>query len=135
MLGHMGPKGEPGGQGRWDSGDMQEIRADALDVVTDALQWRLAEERWQKIEDILTAMDGALENGDANAIAATTADLELAGPLRIILIGPAAGPTPVARDLLNKMVHSLGGVTVQEPEDPAQEPGDAGAGDAGASRG
>jgi hypothetical protein len=27
--------------------------------------------------------------------------------------GPAAGPTPVARDLLNKLVHSIGGVTVK----------------------
>lgn len=114
---------------------MREIRAEALDVVTDALQWQLAEERWQKIEHILTAMDGALESGDPDALATATADLELAGPVRIILIGPSAGPTPAARDLLNKMVHSLGGVTAREPEDPEQEAGHAGAGDADAPRG
>ena len=55
-------------------------------------------------------MDAALTSGDMDELAAATADLELAGPLRIIPIGPAVGPTPAARDLLNKLVHSLGDV-------------------------
>ena len=45
--------------------------------------------------------------------------------------GPAAGPTPVARDLLNKLVHFLGGVSAEEQTGP---PTDAGAGNAGTSR-
>lgn len=116
---------------RWDSGDVTAVRAEALDVLSDALLWQLAEERWQPIEQILTAMDAALAHGDMDALAAATADLELAGPLRLIPIGPAVGPTPKARDLLNRLVHSLGGVAAGRQ---AGGPEDAGAGDADTSR-
>lgn len=117
---------------RWDPSEVTQVRAEALDVLSDALLWQLAEPRWQAVEQILVALDAAVASGDIDALAAATADLELAGPLRIIPIGPPpAGPTPAARDLLNKLVHSLGGVTAarQEPE-----PQDTGAGDADASR-
>jgi hypothetical protein len=116
---------------RWDSGDIAEARTEALDVLSDACLWQLAEGRWQAIEQILIAMDAALAGGDLDALAAATADLELAGPLRIIPIGPAIGPTPAARDLLNKLVHVLGGVIAGRS---AGESEDAGAGHADTCR-
>jgi hypothetical protein len=100
----------------WDAGD---LRAEALEVVSDALQWRLAGERWQAIGQILAAMDAAVAAGDTDALAAATADLELAGPVRITRIGavpvvPASKPVAYQ---LNRLVHSLGGTVVPEPAD------------------
>jgi CATRA-Associated Small Protein len=125
----MAPSGESGAPERSNSGTVAETKADALDVLSDALQWQLSEARWRAIEQILTTMNTALETGDMAALAAATADLELAGPLRIIPIGPPpVGPTREARYLLNKLVHTLDGTMVGEgPED--GEPGDSAAGD------
>jgi CATRA-associated small protein len=127
----MPPSDESNAPQRWDSGGITEVRTEALDVLSDALFWQLAEARWQAIEQILIAMDAALARGDLDALAVATADLELAGPLRIVPIGPATGPTPVARDLLNKLVHVLGGVTAGGQ---AGESEDAGEGHADTSR-
>jgi CATRA-associated small protein len=118
----MTSSGDSNAPRRRDSGDRTAVRSEALDVLSDVLLWQLAEPRWQAIEQILVAMDAALAQGDMDALEEATADLELAGPVRLIPIGPAVGPTPVARDLLNRLVHSLGGVTAPgqagEPEDP-----------------
>jgi len=94
-----------------DSGDVADVRAEALDVVSDALQWQLAGARWQAIERVLIAMDAALQVGDPEALAAASADLELAGPLRITRIGatPVIPPAPPVRDRLNRLARSLGG--------------------------
>ena len=122
---------ESGAPVQWNLGEIEEIRSDALAALSDAFSWKLADERWQGIYQILGAMTTALETGDADALEAATVSLELAGPLRIIPIGPALGPTPEVRDLLNTLVHALGGVTAARP----QEPGDTGAADAGSPRG
>jgi hypothetical protein len=113
-------------------GNDVDVRAEALDVVFDALHWRLADARWQTIEQVLIAMDAALAAGDLDALAAASADLELAGPLRITRIGatPVVPPAPPVRDLLNRLVYSLGGI----PAAPQHEPEDAGADDDGTSR-
>jgi len=132
MIRPMTPSGESDSTPqRWHSGDITAIESEALDALSDAAAWQLAEARWQAIERILVAMDAALASGDVDALAAATADLELAGPLRIIPIGPPpTGPPPAVRDLLNKLVHSLGGVAAgRQPG----EPQDAGADDAGTS--
>lgn len=105
-----------------------QVQAEALDVLSEALLWQLSESRWQKIEPVLAAMAAALQSGDTDALAAATADLELAGPLRITPIGRAVGPTPPVRDLLNKLVHALGGVTAGGP---SPEPAEGEADDAG----
>jgi hypothetical protein len=110
----MTPSGESSSPQQWDDADIKELHAEALDVLSDAQVWQLAQARWETIEQVLAAMDAALASGDIDALAEATAALELAGPLRIIPIGPAVGPTPVARDLLNKLVHFLGGVSAKE---------------------
>jgi hypothetical protein len=125
----MAPSGESGASAQWDAPNMSELRAEALDVLSDAMFWQVSEARWGEITRALEAMVAALESGDAAALAVATVDLELAGPLRIIPIGPAIGPTSAARDLLNELVHSLGDVTPGRPAGPGQ----AGAGDADAS--
>jgi hypothetical protein len=97
-------------------------RAEALEVVSDALQWRLTKERWQAIKQVLAAMDAAIAADDSDALAEATADLELSGPVRITRIGtipvvPASKPVMYQ---LNRLVYSLGG-TVQPPAD--EDPG------------
>jgi hypothetical protein len=123
---------EPGAPVPWDSSDTDEVRAQALDALSDASSWKLAEERWQEICRVLATMTAALDSGDVEALAVATARLELAGPLRIIRIGATAGPPPPARDLLNKLVHALGGVTAERRP---KEPGDAGTASADSPRG
>jgi hypothetical protein len=117
----MASSGESAAPEGWGSGNAAVARAEALDVLSDARQWQLADSRWQVIEQILSAMDVAVETGDTEALTVATADLELAGPLRILPIGPPpVGPTPKVRDLLNKMVYSLGGtVAGEDPDDAA----------------
>jgi hypothetical protein len=109
-----------------DSGNDFDARAEALDVVSDALQWRLAEARWQAIEQVLIAMDAALAAGNVDALAAATADLELAGPLRITRIGatPVVPPAPAVRARLNRLVHSLGGTSGAQLVEPDSGPDD-----------
>lgn len=106
----------PGGE----SGSDANVRAEALEVVSDALQWRLADARWQAIEQVLVAMDTAVESSDMEALLAATADLELMGPLRITRIGdiPAVPPVPPVRDRLNRLVHSLGDPSEMWPDGP-----------------
>jgi hypothetical protein len=97
------------------NGDFAGVRAEALQVAQDALQWRLTQTRWPSVEQALIAMDAALVSEDPEALAAATADLEMAGPMRITKIGAAPiDPPPPVRDRLNRLVHSLG--VAQRPQ-------------------
>src|SRR5689334_11872934 len=107
----------------WNPADTASVRAEALDVISDVLSWRLAGTRWVAIEQVLAAMDAALAAGDVTALATATTDLELAGPVRITRIGadPVVPPPPAIRDRLNQLVHSLGGVPAADQPDPGQQ--------------
>lgn len=96
-----------------DSWDVAEVRAEALDVISDALQWQLTQARWDAIEQILAELDAALTAGDIDALVKATAELELAGPLRILRISatPLVAPNPRVRDQLNQLVFTLGGTS------------------------
>jgi phage tail protein X len=120
-LSSMSSLEEPGSG--WNPADTASVRAEALDVISDALSWRLAGTRWAAIEQVLAAMDAALAAGDVTALATATTDLELAGPVRITRIGadPVVPPPPAIRDRLNQLVHSLGGVPAADQPDPGQQ--------------
>lgn len=108
-----------------DTSDAAGVRAEALDVISDALQWRLSDARWQAIEPVLVAMSAALAADDPGALTAATADLELAGPTRVTRIGaiPVVAPPQPVRDRLNQLVFSLGGTPTAQREAPgAPEP-------------
>ena len=125
----MAPPSEPPRDGG--AGAMTAAYAEALDVVEDALLWRLTEARWQAIEDVLTAMEAAAAAGDPAALTSATADLELAGPLRLTRIGatPAVPAAAAVHDQLIRLRYSLGGVSVAEQD----QADDAGADDGRAS--
>ena len=120
-LSSMSSLEEPGPG--WNPADTASVRAEALDVISDARSWRLAGTRWAAIEQVLAAMDAALAAGDVTALATATTDLELAGPVRITRIGadPVVPPPPAIRDRLNELVHSLGGVPAADQPDPGQQ--------------
>jgi hypothetical protein len=92
---------------RWDS----ETVTDALNVLRDLPDWRLVPERWDRVEDILQAMEEAFAAGDGAGLRAATADLELHGPVRLRGIGtkPASEPSQPVRDRQNRLVHALAG--------------------------
>ena len=94
---------------------------EAAAVLRHVADWELAPSRWDLVDGLLDAMEAALDSGDAEALAAATADLELAGPVRIVRIGssqPSAAP-PLIRERVNQLIHNLSmapgyGVSSQE---------------------
>lgn len=93
-----------------------ELRVDALDVLGDAVQWRLTSQRWYVVRGVLDVMRSAVDVGDVEALRAAVFELELAGPVRAV---PTDGPEVVeppdlVRDLINELVHDLSGEEAPE---------------------
>jgi hypothetical protein len=109
----------------WSSPADAEVLNEARQAAEDALEWQLSPDHWRAIEPVLAALDAAVKAGDVVALADATADLELAGPLRIRTLGtqPVVPPPPPVLYLLNHLVHSLGGTTAGQ----SANPGDSGA--------
>jgi hypothetical protein len=85
------------------------VRADAIDVLTDALQWQLGEARWVAIRAAVVELAAAVRAGDAEAADAAVAELELLGPVRAVPIGRepiVPAPEPV-REEINELVYAL----------------------------
>jgi len=59
------------------------LRLDALEVLRDALQWRLTGSRWAAV----VTMRSALGAGDIEALRGAVYKLELAGPIRVASFG------------------------------------------------
>ncbi len=93
----------------WTSLEPAEIFNDAYLAISDAIQWQLPEERWEAIGQILTVMDATIKAGDIAGLAEATAELEVAGPLRLTRIGgtPIVPPNPEVRRLLGDLEYVL----------------------------
>lgn len=90
---------------------MEDAREDALDVLRDALVWRLTGGHWQTVEQALEAMAEALAADDKVAFRAAVCDLEVAGPVRAVPVEDASTlPAPQqVRERINELVHTLDG--------------------------
>jgi hypothetical protein len=99
------------GQHAGEDAAIAEARLAALEVLTDVLEWSLAEERWARVTEIVQSIDNALSAGDLVALDAATVDLELAGPTRIRRVGatPQVPAPREVRERVNRMVYSLTG--------------------------
>jgi hypothetical protein len=95
----------------------EELREDAVDVLRDALAWRLPPARWAAVAAAVDALSVAVRTGDMEAVRAAVAELELAGPVRAISFGETPvveAPAPV-REEINALVCALDGrATVDE---------------------
>ena len=95
------------------------LRADALDVLQDVIQWRLTATRWATVRGVLDAMRAAYDAGEVDALREAVYALELAGPVRAnSLAGDEVGepPAPVY-DVANRLQHDLFGEGAPPPED------------------
>jgi hypothetical protein len=101
-----------------------DARKDALDVLRDALVWRLTGARWRAVEQVLEALAGALATDESAAFRAAVCDLELGGPVRAVRVEDASTlPAPQGvRERINELIHTLDG---SRPTD--QQAGDAAA--------
>jgi CATRA-Associated Small Protein len=89
--------------------DSELIRIEALDVLHDVLEWKTTPEAWRHIARVLQVMADAISAGDPDVLAAGTADLELASPLRVMRIGETmvkSAPRSL-RERVNHLIHSL----------------------------
>lgn len=84
-------------------------KADLLDVLPDLSAWRLDQDRWSRIEQILNDLNAAMARADAGALHRATTDLERASPMLIHLIGATqAVPAPEPlREQASRLVESL----------------------------
>jgi hypothetical protein len=87
-----------------------DLRSDVLDIVSDAVQWRLPETRWSEVEHLMCALYQAMRGGRVHDIEQSVVALELTAPLRMTPIGGDArvGATRQVRDIADKVVHGLG---------------------------
>jgi hypothetical protein len=88
-----------------------ELRADALDVVRDAMWWRLTQPRWQTVQLQVSVLAAALHKGDAAAFRSAVYELELAGPVRATGFGdpPVVEPPEPVREEMNELIGALAG--------------------------
>jgi hypothetical protein len=74
-----------GTQARGDNGRTpisSEQMANAAEVVIEVLRWKLSPARWGAVEQILSVLQRALDENDADMLTETLAHLELMGPIR-----------------------------------------------------
>ncbi|MDT0353624.1 CATRA system-associated protein [Pseudonocardia charpentierae] len=94
-----------------------DVRSDALDVLQDAVQWRLAETRWAVIGSVVSRLAAAVCTGDGDRTRTAVAELELLGPVRATPVGrtPTVPPPDAVREEINELVHTLDGRSEPSP--------------------
>jgi hypothetical protein len=91
--------------------DQSQVRADALSVLGDTLDWVLTPARWAEVEGILAGLGAAPDLADPDQLAAlarATSLLEFAGPVRNTRITADATRIPgQLEDRVNQLIHGL----------------------------
>lgn len=87
-----------------------ELRADALDVLRDALEWRMSADRWTAVATGIDVLTRAVRSSDVARTRDAVYELELRGPVRASGFGdpPVPAPEPVREDI-NELIHTLDG--------------------------
>jgi len=86
-----------------------ETRQQALEALTDLLAWRLNADEWLAVAPVLERLDAAVRDGDDEALAVRTAELEALSPYRIVPID-LDYPAPASLRLrANLLIHTLTG--------------------------
>ena len=96
------------------------LREEALDVLRDALRWRLTARRWTGVEEVVAGLAAALRAGDVGVLRRRVHELELSGPVRATGIDedPVVEPPDAVRPVLNALVRAL------EEDESGPAPGD-----------
>jgi hypothetical protein len=108
----------------------EDLRSDVLDILSDAVQWRLPAARWEGVEKLVQGLHDAVKEGDLEKLEATLGDLELAAPLRITPIGgeQTTQATSKLRNIADRVVYDLGhgiGSEARGPGDDQRDEDDA----------
>lgn len=100
----------------------------AREVLSDALEWKLTDSRWNSADKILGRMILALDTDDVAAFRRAEIDFEEASPNRVVPMkgGPPEIPAPERIRLrINHLIHRLGGTPDAGAPPPAARGGGA----------
>lgn len=94
----------------WDATDWRDASAEACVLLRAAIEWRLAESRWQQVQNAVGGIEAALAATDVESLWNAIAQLEQLGPLRVSTrlgdIPKEPGPEDV-RERINELIDTL----------------------------
>lgn len=85
------------------------VRQRALDVLADIPRWRLGGDAWDRVGQGLRDMERAVGAGDRVALQRAAAEVELAGPYRVLGLEDVdlLPPPETLRERVAELVHAL----------------------------
>jgi hypothetical protein len=105
-VGVQALEGDPRIESTFMEGD---IRDEALDILQEAMAWRLPIHRWNAVSRALDVLDAALHEDATDRVREAVHGLELAGPIRATRLEDTSAlpPSSPIRLRINELVHSL----------------------------
>ncbi|MBT2207779.1 CATRA system-associated protein [Actinomadura sp. NEAU-AAG7] len=100
------------------------VREELLDLLNEIPRWRLPDDRWDRTDQYLRALDDALAARDIAELDAAAAGVELCCARRVTRLGePSTVPPPEpVLERVNQLIHALEPTAPETPEDPLPEP-------------
>lgn len=93
------------------------LKAEAIGILREVLEWRLPRARWEQVERRLEDVAGALAEADPAKLRKAVYALELSGPERAARIEDVLvlAPPPPTRERVGELVHRLESSTEAPP--------------------